>query len=78
MLFRSIEDLYKPKGSLMLRITVGLRALEENSLGRLVGRLLGNFAWNVVHLFLPRKKRLGPLLPEQAGKTNHSHQAAKN
>jgi len=76
--FNTIEDLYKPKGSLLLRITVGLRALDENSLGRLVGRLLGNFAWNVVHLFLPRKKRLGPLSPEQAGKPNQGHQAAKS
>lgn len=59
--FNTIEDLYKPKSSLLLRITIGLRALPENSLSSLIFRGVRLFIWNLGFLFSKKAIRLGPM-----------------
>ncbi|MFM7901436.1 MAG: hypothetical protein ACKPAD_05560, partial [Bacteroidota bacterium] len=56
--FNVIEDLYKPKNSLLFKITIGLRALPENSLGRMMWRGVQLFFWNLGNLFQKKTKRL--------------------
>lgn len=60
--FNVIEDLYKPKNSLLFKITIGLRALPENSLGRMIWRGTQYFLWNIGNVFCRKTKRLGPLV----------------
>lgn len=59
--FNIIEDVYRPKNSLLLKITYGLRALPENSLANLALRSFRLLLWNVGFLFFGRKKTLGPV-----------------
>lgn len=69
--FNVIEDLYKPKNSLLYKITIGLRALPENSIGRMLWRGMQLFFWNIGNLFYKKSKRLGPLVEKgSAEKTN--------
>jgi hypothetical protein len=62
--FNVIEDLYRPKNSLLLKITLGLRALPENSLMSFALRGLHLFFWSVGFLFLGRSKKLGPVFTQ--------------
>lgn len=74
--FNVIEDLYKPKNSLLFKITLGLRALPENSLGRMVWRGVHLFIWNIINLFYKKNKRLGPLVGN--GSAEKTNKAAAN
>jgi hypothetical protein len=67
--FNVIEDLYRPKTSVMLKITTGLRALPENSLGRIFIRLLKLVGWNIAAVFSKKTIRLGPLHSEKSANT---------
>ena len=59
--FNVIEDLYKPKNSLLFKITIGLRALPENSLARMMWRGAQLVLWNIGNVFRRKTFRLGPL-----------------
>lgn len=59
--FNVIEDLYKPKNSIMLKITTGLRSLPINSLGRIFFRSLQLVFWNLGMVFAKKTLRLGPI-----------------
>ena len=60
--FNVIEDLYKPKNSLLFKITIGLRALPENSLGQIIWRGAQLVLWNIGNVFRRKTVRLGPLV----------------
>ncbi len=60
--FNVIEDLYKPKNSLLFKITIGLRALPENSLARMMWRGAQLVLWNIGNVFRRKTFRLGPLV----------------
>ncbi|MFM8918267.1 MAG: hypothetical protein ACKOGP_11075, partial [Bacteroidota bacterium] len=74
--FNVIEDLYKPKNSLLFKITIGLRALPENSLGRMMWRGVQLFFWNLGNLFQKKTKRLGPLV--ESGSAEKASKATAN
>jgi hypothetical protein len=58
--FNTIEDLYRPKSSLLFKITVGLRALPENSISLLIIRGIQYALWNIGFLFSKKSRKLGP------------------
>lgn len=59
--FNVIEDLYKPKNSIMLKIMTGLRSLPVNSLGRIFFRSLNLLFWNIRMIISRKSLRLGPI-----------------
>lgn len=59
--FNTIEDLYRPKSSLLLKITVGLRAMPENSLVQILLRGIQVAIWNIAFVFSKKTKKLGPV-----------------
>ncbi|MFZ9942006.1 MAG: hypothetical protein ACO3O0_00200 [Bacteroidia bacterium] len=68
--FNVIEDLYRPKNSVMLKITTGLRALPENSLGRIFFRSLKLIVWNVGIVFQKKSIRLGPIHRDKSSESS--------
>ncbi|MFM7901681.1 MAG: hypothetical protein ACKPAD_06805, partial [Bacteroidota bacterium] len=74
--FNVIEDMYKPKNSLLFKITIGLRALPENSLGKMMWRGVQLFFWNLGNLFQKKTKRLGPLV--ESGSAEKASKATAN
>ena len=69
--FNIIEDLYKPKNSLLFKITIGLRALPCNSLSQMIWRGCQLFLWNIFFLFYKKSKRLGPLVEKASTEKNN-------
>jgi hypothetical protein len=51
LVFNVIEDLYIPKGGVLLKLTIGLRRLSTNTLPRMAYRALILGFWKVSHLF---------------------------
>jgi hypothetical protein len=59
--FNVIEDLYKPKGALRLKIILGLRSGKENRLYRLLIRSIFQFMWKLRILVFTKGVTLHPI-----------------
>ncbi len=55
LVFNTIEDVYKPKSSVRLKITIGLRKQKENSLLKMFARSLALISFSVTGLFIKRE-----------------------
>lgn len=54
LVFNVIEDLYVPKGGVLLKIMIGLRHLPNNTLLKMALRILHQGFWNLSNLFSQR------------------------
>lgn len=54
LVFNVIEDLYVPKGGVLLKIMIGLRHMNSNTLMKMAFRFFQQGMWNLLHLFSPK------------------------